>query len=345
MESTATKIQEIVKKLFDEEKIDVFIGHEKGTVPLKSRPLFIWAQDEDREQKIGKITWDSFCSNNVAVFLPKQYEIDPRRRKKDDQPKPRIALSVKGCDLRSVINLIRELQVPRDHLVLIGVPCAGMVDRRKVQERFGDEEIVSISEEKPGTLGGPITVTTKSGKRESIDREEFLRDACIECRFPMPEGTDYTLEGEAREPGDGGYDRIKEFEKMSVEERWARFEEEMEKCIRCNACRQACPTCYCKECFAEERDLNWIGATTELSDTMLFHIIRVFHQAGRCVECDACYDACPENVDLRMFTKKMVMDVEELFDYVPDFVIDKTPPLSAFAEGDSEEFITDPDKK
>ena len=178
-----------------------------------------------------------------------------------------------------------------------------------------------------------------------IGREEILQECCVECRFPLPpaKSTDILIEGNARTPGDGGYARVREFEAKPPEERWDFFEQEMSKCIRCNACRQACPTCWCKECFADQDDLRWIGVSTEQSDTMIFHLTRVFHQAGRCVECDACYRACPMGVDLRTFTKKIVKDVDELFAYVPDFDLEGLPPLSTFEEGDSEEFITDPE--
>jgi ferredoxin len=203
------------------------------------------------------------------------------------------------------------------------------------------DEIISHEEKDDGTL----VIETRHGKKQELNREEYLREACLECRFPKPENTDYDTGGDAREPGDGGYDKIKAFEEKSREERWEYFKEEMTKCIRCSACRQACPTCYCKECFAEQLDLNWIGMTTELTDSMLFQLVRIFHQAGRCVECDACYDACPMNIDLRTLTKKMVKDVEELFDYLPDFNTETVPPLSTFKEGDPEEFITDPEKK
>ena len=339
-QAAAKKIQEIVEELFEQDKIDLVIGHEAGTVALKSRPYFIRKDDEDRTEEIKKLTWNSFCSNNIAVFLPKFYEIDPFRKKKDETPKPRIAVTVKGCDMRSIVALVKEKQVPRDHLQIIGVPCQGMIDKRKVEERLGGEEIVEASEE-----GDTLTVKTKSGKTESVPREEVLRPACSECRFPMPEGVDHLLEGEAREPGDGGYVRIEEFEKQSVDERWEYIKTEIGKCIRCYACRQACPTCYCKECFAEQIDMKWIGATNDFSDNMLFHIIRVFHQAGRCVECDACYDACPQHIDLRTLTKKMAMDTEKLYGYVPDFEVETVPPLSTFKEEDPEQFITDPDKK
>lgn len=341
MDARTKKLQELVKTLFEEDQIDLFIGFQEGTVPLKSRPLFIDAKEEDRDEKIDTLTWDSFCTNNLAVFLPKYFQVDPHRRKGKEAPKPRIGLSVKGCDQRSVVTIIKEKQVPRENVILVGVPCSGMIDKRKAEEQLeGDDEVTSFTEKEDGSLH----IETREGQTLDFDREVVLRDACLDCRFPMPEATDHLLEGQAREPGDGGYARIKEFQQKSRDERWDYFRREFEKCIRCNACRQACPTCYCKECFAEQQDMGWIGATTDITDTMIFHLIRVFHQAGRCVECDACYSACPEHVDLRTLTKKMVMDVEELFGYVPDFSTETVPPLSTFAEGDSEQFITDPDK-
>jgi ferredoxin len=340
MENIGDKIKAIAKDLFTRGKIDLFIGYEEATVPLKSRPYFIRSKEGAPDNPVENLVWNSFCSNNLAVFLPKLFETDPRSRKKDPKPKPKIGIVAKGCDLRSITVLIKEKQVPRENVVLIGVPCRGMIDKDKVETLAAGNEILKVDE-----TDGVLTVKTRKGKTLKIKREEVLQECCIECRFPLPapESTDILIEGEAKEPGDGGYARVQEFESKTPEERWDYFKKEMSKCIRCNACRQACPTCWCKECFADQDDLNWIGVSTELSDTMIFHFIRIFHQAGRCVECDACYRACPMGVDLRTFTKKIVKDVDELFAYVPDFNTEEIPPLSTFKEGDSEEFITEPE--
>ena len=112
---------------------------------------------------------------------------------------------------------------------------------------------------------GMLKLITLSGKEYALPREEVLQEACRECRFPMPEGVDYLLEGTARNPAQNSYAQIEEFESQTSDERWAYFEQEMAKCIRCYACRQACPTCWCKECFAEQMDLKWIGASTRIS--------------------------------------------------------------------------------
>ena len=75
---------------------------------------------------------------------------------------------------------------------------------------------------------------------------------------------------------------------------------------------------------------------------MLYHIGRIFHQAGRCVECDACVRACPMNIDLRTFTQKLVKDTGELFGYVAGMSFEELPPLCTFKEDDNQDFITEP---
>ena len=133
-----------------------------------------------------------------------------------------------------------------------------------------------------------------------------------------------------------------EFEAKSPAERWEYFTAEVSRCIRCYACRQACPNCYCKVCFVDQTKPSWIGKSDDLSETVLYHIGRIFHQAGRCVECDACVRACPMNIDLRIFTQKLGKDVAELYEYVPAFSAEEPPPLCAFKPEDSEGFITEP---
>lgn len=330
------QLQAMARTLITQQKIDLLIGYERGSLALTSRPLFINVKGAKQpENSVGKLVWNSFCSNNLAVFLPKYFERNPFARK--HPPKPKIGIIAKGCDLRSIVTLIKEKQAPRENLVLIGVPCQGMIDRRKVEEKIAGEAIQEYQEK-----DGILTLTTLSGKEHALPREEVLQEACRECRYPMPAGVDYLIEGTARNPAQSSYAQIEAFEAQTLQERWAYFEQEMTKCIRCYACRQACPTCWCKECFAEQTDLKWIGASANLSDAMIFHLTRIFHQAGRCVECDACYRACPMGVDLRTFTKKIGKDVEHLFQFTPDFDPDTIPPISTFKETDSDSFITEP---
>ena len=339
VEQTSQAIRNEARRLFEADEIDVFIGFESGSLPLSSRPAFLTAEEIAQDpSKIDTLVWDSFCTSNLATYLLRYYANEPNRRKKREKPYPRVGIAVKGCDCRSVYTLTKERQVQRDSLRLVGVPCVGMVDVRKIREQCTDE-IVACQE-----VDDSISITLRNGESKKIDREEVLRRSCLECRFPKPENTDSIIDTPARKPGDGGRATLEAFEQKSSDEKWQYFSNELTKCIRCNACRQACPTCWCKECFAEHTDLKWIGVGSDLSDAMVFQITRIYHQAGRCVECDACYSACPMGVDLRTYTNKIAQDVHDLFDYLPDFNPETSPPLATFSEADSNDFITDPEQ-
>ena len=98
-------------------------------------------------------------------------------------------------------------------------------------------------------------------------------------------------------------------------------------------------------CFADQRKPAWITPGTELPDTVVFHMGRMFHQAGRCVECDACVNACPMGIDLRLFTQKLASDAFELFGCVPGVSEGDAPALATFKNDDTQCFITDPEGK
>jgi formate dehydrogenase subunit beta len=340
------QIRAAVIRLFADKQIELFIGYEEGSLPLRCRPLFIRAPEQGGvpAKNIEKLVWNAACANNLAVFLPALFEQNPAPASK---PPGRVGLVVKGCDLRALDVLIRERQVRRENLCIIGVPCGGIIDAAGL-EAAGMKD--------PAEAGDP-------------PEDRWLEAGCLECRFPLPAAAageagpapaanagrngeaspdadlrpDIVIAGEARAPAADGYVSLRAQEERSAGERWDYFEAEMAKCIRCNACRQACPLCYCRECFADQLDPRWLGAGAGLSDTMLFHITRILHAAGRCVACDACVRACPTGVDLRSFTRRIVKDAEEFFGYLPGCGGGETPPLSAFREDDREDFFTEPE--
>ncbi len=333
MRDLTHQIRTAARDLFEQKKVDTLVGFEKGSAGARCRPLAIASAAE-----ADRLAWDATCSSNLAVYLPFLFQRPPQR-KGVETPLPKVGFVVKGCDLRSIVALVKEKQAPRENLVLIGVPCRGMIDERKLAAAFDGVEIGALEDGER-----EVTVTLAGGRAISLAREGLVQDSCLSCQHPKPEGVDLMMEAEARPVGDNGDGLVKGFAALAASERWVRFQKEISRCIRCYACRQACPTCYCKECFAEMNSPAWIGVSTELTDAMIFHLIRIFHQAGRCVECDACVRACPMGIDLRTFTKKIAADVRELFGFTPGFDLETPPPLVTFTEGDSQEFITEPHK-
>jgi len=332
MQETEDKLKKTVRDLLDGEKVDVVIGYEAGSLPLRSRPCFIRNADASE-----KIVWNAFCTNNLAIYLPRLFQREAHVKPQDFTP-PRVGVVAKGCDVRSVMGLLTEHQIPRENVLIIGVPCPGMVDPARVEAALNGDCVSDCKEGPDGTLD----VTTNRGEKKQLKREDIIAEACLDCSHPSPEGADVLIEGEAKAVVGEKYQDVKEFEAKTPDERWQYFVDEMSRCIRCNACRQACPNCYCTVCFADQSKPRWIGPGDDPSDVMLYHIGRIFHQAGRCVACGACVRACPMNIDLRTFTQKLVKDIEELFDHEPGMSAEEPPPLCVFKADDSESFITEP---
>lgn len=330
MSNTENRLQDAVKDLFKESKVEMFLGYEKGTLPLRTRMCVIKSADDAK-----RLVWNSFCLNSLAVYLPQYFVRQLHLRRGQEQTFPRVGIVAKGCDYRAIMLLAREYQILRDHVVIIGIPCQGMVDPKKIEAALGDEEASGYEEE----ASGKISVTSASGKSVTFDKEEILVEACKECQFPSAEEADVLIEGSARKVFPQRYSRIRQFEARSPEERLQYFQDELSKCIRCNACRQACPTCYCKECFADQNRPRWVGIGNRLSDVMSFHIGRIMHQAGRCVECDSCVQVCPMDIDLRTFTNVMARDIKEMFNYIPGPSIEEVSPLLTFKEDDDQSFM------
>ena len=329
MSQVEIKLRETIKELLDSGEVDLVIGHEAGSLPLRSRPVFVRdAAGADR------LVWGPTCANNLAVYLPRVFA-RPKNPRQEYAP-PKVGIVAKGCDARSVNGLIVEHQLPRDKVVIIGVPCAGMIDTRKAEEALGGARIIAAQED-----AGTFKVETTDGEKV-LTLAEILADGCAECAHPTIDEADVTIDGDSRPAAGERYLRVEAFEAMTAEERWDHFTQEVSRCIRCYACRQVCPNCYCITCFADQTKPRWIGAADELSDLMAFHIGRILHQAGRCVECDACVRACPMDIDLRVFTQKLPKDVAELYGVEAGVTVDGVPALLTFSENDDQGFISEP---
>jgi len=93
-----------------------------------------------------------------------------------------------------------------------------------------------------------------------------------------------------------------------------RFREEIDKCILCYSCRQACYGCYCPTCFIERDIPGWQPAEVDAGTKMTFHLGRSMHLAGRCVECGSCEAACASGVNIRYVIKEATKFIEENYD-------------------------------
>ena len=317
MQPLTTEIRKIARELLRDNKVQVVIGFEPGSVPLRSRPCFA-----RKEEVVDRLVWDGFCENSVARYVAKRKE--------------KMAVVAKGCDSRALVELIKENQITRDQVIIIGVPCRGMIDRSRVEAAVAPGRILEAEEK------ADLLILKGSGFEEALPRSDFLCDACLTCTHPNPVLADFLVGKPVAEETQDPFADIEAFDAMSSEERWAYLSEEMDKCIRCYACRNACPLCYCPECFVDATLPQWIGKSTDASDTMIFHLMRAYHLAGRCVACGACERACPVGVDIRKLNRKLLKDVKDLFGYEPGLSVDAASPLATFRPDDPEPFIVNP---
>ena len=161
MGDVSKQIREAARKLLEENEVELVIGFEQGSLPLRATPCFI-----RRAQDVDRLVWNSFCENNLATYLPKK--------------KGRIGIVAKGCDSRSIVGFLKEKQIERENLVIIGVPCEGMIDRKAVKERLGGREILAVEEDPEGI------VVKGDDYEEKMEKRDLLPDSCRTCMHRNP---------------------------------------------------------------------------------------------------------------------------------------------------------------
>jgi Fe-S oxidoreductase len=167
-----------------------------------------------------------------------------------------------------------------------------------------------------------------------------LQDKCLACDVGQPPHCD-VLVGEvaSAETKVGRYAKLDSLLAMTTEQRLEYWKGEFARCVKCYACRQNCPLCYCEVCVADKNRPTRIDTSATLKGNFAWNILRAFHLAGRCVGCSACSNACPAGIDLDLLNLTLAKAAEENFQFRSGMKRNAEPLIGSFSPDDHEGFI------
>jgi len=300
MKEITGKIQAIAAKLFEEDKIDVFLAWEQGDLDFQTKSYAARSAAD-----VPNIVFNEYAIYNVANSLLKFRDGHER-----------IGIAVKGCDSRGIVRLLEDLQMERERLYIVGIPCPGMKD--------------------------PLIAAKNHGGFEQVTQEQGPAKKCLDCIQPNPVIYDEIV-APLQSPRQSGerFAKVKELEEMSADERYQFWADTLSSCIRCYACRQVCVACDCRTCIFDEMKPQWVGRENSTADNMMYHLVKHAHMAGRCIECGECERVCPVNIPLMLLNQKLIKEVGLLYggpEAGMKYEEGAKPPLSVFREDDPDSF-------
>ena len=292
-----TREQLIAKasELLDNGTVSCVLGWGKGEFGYDVTPT-LFKTKEDLE---AGFVFNDFAGANFSKYLVK----------KTEKLEGKLLVFLKPCDTYSFNQLLTEHRFDREKVYAVGIPCEGMADIAKVKAISG-EGISKIE-----FNGDKIAVTTiYEDAPVEICASDVLLERCENCKSKKHVAYDELLGDEGEVVDSARFDEVSRIEAMTPDERFAFWQGELSKCIRCNACRDACPACTCEKCVFDNPNsgVENKSPTTSFEEQM-FHIIRAFHVAGRCTDCGECSRVCPQNIPLHLLNRKFIKDINEFY--------------------------------
>ena len=290
------------------------LGWRIGEKTYDPEPAFF-----ETAESMKDFVYNSFCAANLSKYMIEASKLEGKT-----------LVCLKPCDSYSFNQLLSEHRVDREKAYIIGVGCKGKLSIENVK-KAGIKGILSVTGE------DPLKVETLYGDKE-IARKDAMLSRCHVCKGKEHVVYDELL-GESADTTDGDrFAEVAAIEAMSPEEKFAFFQKELSKCIRCNACRNVCPACSCRKCVFDSNKFDSAQkANVDSFEEKMFHIIRAFHVAGRCTDCGECSRVCPQGIPLHLFNRKFIKDINTLYgEYQAGADVDAKGPLTSFTTEDAE---------
>lgn len=316
-------MQEIVnraKELLADGTVARVLGWKAGEMSYDVQPSYF-----ETAQSLDEFVYNGFCGANLSKYMIEASKMEGKT-----------LICLKPCDTYSFNQLLKEHRIDREKAYIIGVGCKGKLDIEKIRVQ-GIKGIQSIAGAELADAADTLTIQTLYGEKTCAYADAML-ERCHVCKGKEHQIYDELI-GESKDTKDADrFAEVERIEQMSPEEKFAFFQKELSKCIRCNACRNVCPACSCRKCMFDSTKFDSSQkANADSFEEKMFHIIRAFHVAGRCTDCGECSRVCPQGIPLHLFNRKFIKDINEFYgEYQAGEDIEADVPLTSFTFEDVE---------
>ncbi len=179
-----------------------------------------------------------------------------------------------------------------------------------------------------GEKAGKATFVEVCSDKGAKLLDSAVKDGVIKTEAPNPKGLEIRAKVENAMYKLSDKWRKKDFEGLGEgRERLKKIVKETSRCIKCYACIENCPICYCVECSTKKPYLVKPG---EVPPNFMFHLIRFAHIADSCVNCGQCQELCAMDIPNALFMHAQQVELEKMFGHVPG--VDMSLPLLALVE-------------
>jgi coenzyme F420-reducing hydrogenase beta subunit len=148
------------------------IGYGLGSEAVRTQPVFITSPDD-----VDKLVWNPFCVNGLTKYLSDLKTLSGK-----------IAVCVKGCDSRGVFRITQDNIIPRDKVVVLGIPCAGQMSYTKLASKMDVTGQLKEVDDKGETL----VIKTSNGDF-TVKKSEVILDKCLKCESHNPVVADHMV--------------------------------------------------------------------------------------------------------------------------------------------------------
>ena len=302
------------KKLLSNGTVDYVLGYKNEIFDYSPSPYLFDISN------IDNLVYNAFCGANLSKTL----FVTAKDKK--------VCVFLKPCDTYSFKQLLKENKFDENNIYVVGVECNGKLDINKIKSKINDT-ILSVTDDYEN-----IYIKGIQDNYTLPYNQDLFLEKCLCCKGSKHiVFNELIIVNQKSLQTQNRFELVEKLEKMSSKERFLFWQNELSKCIRCNACRNICPACTCNKCVFDNQESQIDGkVNANTFEEKLYHIIKSFHVAGRCTDCGECSRVCPVNIPLHLLNRKYIKEINQNFGYYEAGSDDSLFPLSKFDINDKE---------